>query len=108
MAKARETAKGQPGFALTPAMTGVLGCSVEDLRGVVQALGHAVARKESATDEGEKLPELWRRRAYKPRKAKPAAKPPADSPFSALASLRTAQPAPRRKKRGPKRKAGKS
>ncbi|WP_022696370.1 DEAD/DEAH box helicase [Euryhalocaulis caribicus] len=108
LAKAREAAKNQPGFELTPAMTSVLGCSVEDLRGVVKSLGHAVARKPSETEAGETLPELWRRRAAKPRKAKPAPRPPADSPFAALSQLKPARPAPRRKSRAPKRKAEKS
>ena len=48
------------------------------------------------------------RRAAKPRKAKPAPRPPADSPFAALSQLKPARPAPRRKSRAPKRKAEKS
>jgi len=120
LAEAFDKAKGQPGFALTPGMTSILGCSNEDLRGVVKSLGYAVAQKPRQSEDGSDTQELWRRRKpgskgrraapkAKPRarSRKPEAPPPADSPFAALAELKTAVSPPKPKKpRKRKRKSG--
>ncbi len=94
------------GFPLTPGMTSRLGCSLDDLRGVMRALGYTPARK--AVEGEDAAPELWRRRGAKkkppaPRQERPAARP--DSPFAALAELKTATPRRRKRKRTGSRRA---
>jgi ATP-dependent RNA helicase SUPV3L1/SUV3 len=91
----KEEGGGKGGrFAPGPEMMALLGCSVEDLRSVLGALGYRRVKRGEAP---EKLAgELWaprRRKAEKP--APKAPEPPADSPFAALAALRG--PEPRRK-----------
>lgn len=117
VSKGFEAHKGKPGFPLDPDMTSHLGCSVEDLRGVLKSIGYAPARKESLTEEGEKIPELWRPRREKRhapnqkdgRKKGPppnASTPPPDpdSPFAKLAALKPAGPAPRRNRKTKRKK----
>ncbi|KAA5803506.1 ATP-dependent DNA helicase [Alkalicaulis satelles] len=98
----RESRQGDPArrFSPAPAMMNLLGCSQEDLRGVLRALGYRRVRKA----EGE-TPELWTGRARDRRERTSAPPPPpADTPFAALAALdltpqrpgRTAQGKPRR------------
>ena len=88
-ARGKET-RGQ--FALSPAMTALLGCSLEDLRGVLSALGYR--RAKSARPEAADAAELWvrRRQAARPVAPEPAMAAPvdADNPFAALAGLRIA------------------
>ncbi len=89
-------------FALTPAMTSQLGCSLDDLRGVLRALDYAPARKPGA----DGAPELWRRRGAGregPRRGK-AAPAPAHSPFAALEALRPAAAPPRPSHKNRKRR----
>ncbi|WP_203291732.1 helicase-related protein [Maricaulis parjimensis] len=94
----------EPGFPLTADMTALLGCSVEDMRGVLMTLGYKRIQKGPDPEKAEG--ERWDRKKRRPpqRNAggksaprrqgqnKPApAKPvmaPADSPFAALAELK--------------------
>ncbi|WP_421787891.1 helicase-related protein [Hyphobacterium sp.] len=90
--------KGQ--FELSPSMTSLLGCSVQDLRGVLNALGFR--RVKRGPDPEKAQGERWaRRRLPKRRKAAPEAPKLADTPFAALADLKSSLPAsrPRRKPR---------
>jgi ATP-dependent RNA helicase SUPV3L1/SUV3 len=84
----------QSRFELAPEMTAVLGCSVEDLRGVLTSLNYRRLKKGPDPEKAEG--ELWGSRAR--RKSQPAqlptpATPPVDTsnPFAALADLRIAQ-----------------
>ena len=84
-------AKGQ--FALTPDMTALLGCNLEDLRGILGSLDYR--RLHKGKPPGPDAGEIWMRRRRAPRAAPaaPAASlPDADNPFSALASLSFAPP----------------
>lgn len=97
--EAREANKGKD-FELTPDMTSLLGCSVEDLRGVLNALGYRRVKK--GPDPEKAKGEHWARRRKTSRPAAPAASPVADTPFAALAELKSSLPAqqlPRRKKK---------
>ncbi|PWE16823.1 ATP-dependent DNA helicase [Marinicauda salina] len=71
-------------FALTAEMTALLGCTTDELRGVLKALGYT--RTALA---GEDSPEMWkaRRKPARRRKAETTASPPADTPFAKLAEL---------------------
>ncbi|WP_420434000.1 helicase-related protein [Hyphobacterium sp.] len=91
-------------FELSPSMTSVLGCSVQDLRGVLGALGYRRIKK--GLDPEKAQGERWaRRRAHRPPMAQQPA-PVADTPFAALAKLKPALPE-RRTQRKPRRKAAK-
>lgn len=94
-------------FPMTPAMIALLGCSVEDMRGVLMALGYKRLQKGPDPEKAEG--EVWgpgKKRASKPRpKAAPkpaAAEPDADNPFAVLADLKIDTPKPKKKR--PKRK----
>ena len=112
--EARSAEDGGAGkFELKAEMTAVLGCSVEDLRGVLNALGYR--RLKRGEDPEKAAGEIWglRKKRPAPRAARdPApATPPSDSPFAALAALKT-EAAPKKpakkktaKRRKPKRKA---
>jgi ATP-dependent RNA helicase SUPV3L1/SUV3 len=98
-----ETAKGR--FELSATMTSLLGCSVQDLRGVLGALGFRRVKKGPDPDKAQG--ELWaRRRPPQKRSAKHPPKPVADTPFAALAELKSDLPA-KRPRRRPRRKAAK-
>jgi ATP-dependent RNA helicase SUPV3L1/SUV3 len=123
----REAGKDEgKGFPLTADMTAVLGCSVEDLRGTLSALGYR--RIQQGPDPEKAEGERWDRRRHKhpgagrqggsqkdgqhqggrkPVAAAPAAVDLSDSPFAALAALALPE-APKRKPRPPRkrRKAG--
>ena len=107
----------EPGFPLTADMTALLGCSVEDIRGTLIALGYKRIQKgpDPEKAEGERWDRKKRGRGGPPRgksqpkSRKPAAAAPAvapeDSPFAALAELKLAEPQPRKSKSPKKRKA---
>jgi len=88
----REARKQDPQrrFEPGPAMTSLLGCSPEDLRGVLKALGYRRVRKPDGA-----AGELWdgRKHAVRTRPDMAAARPEdaAASPFAALARLPVAQ-----------------
>ena len=111
------TAQGKGQFALSPAMTALLGCSLDDLRGILGALDYRRLQKGKLPEAGTE--EIWVRRRRTPRAAPviPAAAPPdPGNPFAALAGLRFAPPAAkrppasgtsrRRRRRPPKQSAG--
>jgi ATP-dependent RNA helicase SUPV3L1/SUV3 len=91
-------------FELAPEMTAILGCSVEDLRGVLTALNYR--RLKKGVDPEKANGEMWGPRAR--RKLVPAktgtsegASIDGSNPFAALADLRIAQtPKPRRSMKG--------
>lgn len=102
-------------FPLTPAMVGLLGSSVEDLRGVLSALGYKRVQKGPDPEKAEG--ELWgarpRRRPQKPVRKPVETKLDADSPFAALAELRTtpdetSKQSKPKKRRKPRRKTAKA
>ena len=114
---AKDQSKGKGQFALTPSMTALLGCSLEDLRGILGALNYR--RLQKGNPAGAEPEEIWVRRRRTPRAtpASPAAIPPdTDSPFSALAGLSFGPPPARRapagaakrrnRRRPPRQKAG--
>ncbi|MEE2526045.1 helicase-related protein [Hyphobacterium sp. HN65] len=86
-------------FEPTPAMTSLMGCSVQDLRGVLNALGYRRVKK--GPDPEKAKGERWARRHLQHRKAAAAPPAPVDTPFAALAELKPSLPAnrPRRKPR---------
>ncbi|HAQ36740.1 MAG: ATP-dependent DNA helicase [Maricaulis sp.] len=95
-----------PGFAMTADMTSILGCSVADLRGVLNALGYR--RIQTGPDPEKAEGERWdvRKRKHRAPAPEPVKVDP-DSPFAALAALATpaARPAktkPRRARRKPR------
>jgi ATP-dependent RNA helicase SUPV3L1/SUV3 len=100
-------------FAPDAAMATLLGCSHEELRQVLKALGYKRVRKASAAEDGTGTPELWggRARSLDPAKVKAEAEavpPPADTPFAVLAELKAAparKPPSNRKPRKARRKA---
>ena len=103
----REAGKDEgQGFPLTADMTALLGCSVEDLRGTLTALGYRRIQKGPDPEKAEG--ERWDRRRRKHAGPRPSAErkpvvtapPPdlSDSPFAALAALRLTAP-PERKPR---------
>lgn len=123
--EARDPESKQPHFALTPAMVGLLGSSVEDLRGILSALGYK--RVQQGPDPEKAEGEIWSLRGRRgpgpksgakpgqksgqrqPRsggpKTKPApVQPDADSPFAALAALQVSAPEPAKKKPKKRRK----
>ncbi len=69
------------GFVADAAMTSLLGCSFEDLSGVLRAMGY---RPGEAIDDA---PPLWRARPQRRRRRTTKPAPPADTPFAALAAL---------------------
>ena len=80
-------------FAPDAAMASLLGCSHEELRLILKALGYKRVRKADA-----EAPELYagRARSLAPQKAQtPPSKAP-ETPFAALSALRTPAPPPRR------------
>jgi ATP-dependent RNA helicase SUPV3L1/SUV3 len=91
---------GKGRFEPGAAMCSLLGCSNEELRQVLKALGYRRLQKGAASqdgDAGKAAPELWggRSRALKPEaKPEPKAAPKPDSPFAVLAEL---QPSPARR-----------
>jgi ATP-dependent RNA helicase SUPV3L1/SUV3 len=86
-------------FELAPAMTSLLGCSVQDLRGVLASLGFRRVQKgpDPAKAEGER----WAKRRMRPSAMPARTAPVADTPFAMLASLRQETPT-QRPKRGPR------
>ncbi len=86
-------------FELAPAMTSLLGCPVEDLRGVLTSLGFRRVKK--GPDPAKAQGERWAKRRIRaaPVTARPA--PGTDTPFAALAVLKPDLPVqrPKRKKR---------
>ena len=72
------------GFALTAEMTALLGCTTEELRGVLKTLGY---RRTALA--GDDAPETWKARRKPDRRRKPetSAAPRADTPFAKLAEL---------------------
>lgn len=86
---------GKGRFEPGAAMCSLLGCSNEELRQVLKALGYRRLQKATAPqeeDKGEAAPELWggRSRALKQEiKPEPKAAPKPDSPFAVLADLQT-------------------
>ncbi len=103
---------GKGRFEPGAAMCSLLGCSNDELRHVLKALGYRRLQKPSHTEGEAAVPELWggRSRALKP-EARPAT-PPApkpDSPFAVLAELqpqpeRRAKPSNAKSKPKPKRR----
>ena len=103
----------EAGFPLTADMTALLGCSVEDIRGVLTALGYR--RIQAGPDPEKAEGERWDRRKRKPGGAKPRsaaprpvepAAPVTDSPFAALAELKLAKtPPPQRPRKARAKKA---
>ena len=115
----------EAGFPLTADMTALLGCSVEDMRGVLMTLGYKRIQKgpDPEKAEGERWDRKKRRppqraqqakagggaRRHAPSKPAAAQKPamaPADSPFAALAELKLGDSKPKASK--PRSKARKS
>ncbi|MBI1236126.1 MAG: ATP-dependent DNA helicase [Alphaproteobacteria bacterium] len=90
-------------FELAPAMTSLLGCSVQDLRGVLSSLGFRRVRKGPDPEKAEG--ERWAKRRLRstPVPARPA--PAANTPFAALAALKP-ELAVQRPKRRKKRASG--
>lgn len=98
-------AKDGHGFAMTADMTSILGCSVADLRGVLNALGYR--RIQTGPDPEKAEGERWAMRVRKHRAPEPKpVKVDPDSPFAALASL--ARPAPEPAARRKPRRARKA
>ncbi len=106
---------GKGRFEPTAAMCSLMGCSNDELRQVLKALGYRRLQKASAPEDGGPVPELWggRSRALKPdTKPEPAPAPKPDSPFAVLAELkpepqrRASKPQRARKRRPKARKAG--
>tara|TARA_R110002051_G_scaffold259449_5_gene319221 strand:- start:301649 stop:304264 length:2616 start_codon:yes stop_codon:yes gene_type:complete len=111
------TAQGKGQFTLSPAMTALLGCNLEDLRSILGALDYRRLQKGKAPDPAAE--EVWVRRRRKPSRPMPVAVPAvadAGHPFSALAELKFA-PTPakrpvaqttnrRKRRRPPRQKAG--
>lgn len=94
-------------FPLSPAMVGLLGSSVEDARGVLSSLGYKRVQKGPDPEKAEG--EVWaararRRASKKPPRREPMAVIDADSPFAALAELKTEPEAKPKKRRKPRRK----
>ncbi|TGY90125.1 ATP-dependent DNA helicase [Marinicauda algicola] len=82
-------------FAITHAMTSLLGCSVEELRGVLRSLGYK--RVQKGADPAKAEGELWGGRAKARTRARTAPQAPApvpDNPFAKLAELDLDRPAP--------------
>ena len=100
---ARETARKRD-FELTPSMTSILGCSVQDLRGVLASLGFRRVKKGPAPEKAEG--ERWSRRHVRSAPVKVVAPPVADTPFAALATLKADLVSQRPKKR-PRRRVRK-
>ncbi len=90
-------------FAASEPMMALLGCSADDLDGVLKALGYRRMRR--AGEQGEAL---WGGRAGKapPPRPETTAPPPGDTPFAVLAELDLSpRPEPRAKKaRRPRRR----
>jgi len=101
--EARETSKKRD-FELSPSMTSLLGCSVQDLRGVLASLGFRRVQKghDPAKAEGER----WAKRRMASVAAPASSAPIADTPFAALAALKPTLPAqrPQRRTKGQARK----
>lgn len=100
-------------FAITHAMTSLLGCSVEDLRSVLKALGYK--RVQKGPDPAKAEGELWGGRGRRQaRTREPDGPVLADNPFAKLAELDLDAPRPaghakpggRRNARTPGTKAG--
>ena len=99
-------ARSKTGFALAPEMVAVLGCSVEDLRGVLTSLRYR--RLKTGPDPEKAEGEVWGmrgRRAPQKQMVKASAKPvDSDNPFSVLAGLSIPTPdKPKRQKRKPRK-----
>lgn len=107
------TVHGKGRFAPDAAMATLLGCSNEDLRAVLKALGYKRVRKAApARDDAPAGSDLWggRARSLDPARAKTAdaPAPKSDTPFAVLAELNfaPARPAPAKRKPGkPRRRA---
>ena len=104
------TKTGRGRFELLPSMTGILGCSVADLRSILSSLNYR--RLKEGPDPEKAEGEIWVKRSMRPASKKIAEKPrmtqpivvDADNPFAALAGLKleTKQPTktkPRKKSR---------
>jgi len=96
-------ARSKSGFALAPEMVAVLGCSVEDLRGVLTALRYR--RLKTGPDPEKAEGEIWGVRSRKHPKKQPIKASPkpvdSDNPFSVLTELSI--PAPKKPKRAKKK-----
>jgi ATP-dependent RNA helicase SUPV3L1/SUV3 len=82
---------GKGRFEPGAAMCSLMGCSNEELRQVLKALGYRRLQKPAAPEGAEPVPELWggRSRALKtPAKPQVAPAPKPDSPFAVLAELK--------------------
>jgi len=88
-------------FELSPVMTSLLGCSVQDLRGVLASLGFRRVKKgpDPAKAEGEH----WAKRHVRHTSSSSISGPIAETPFAALASLKPQLPTQRPKRRPAKR-----
>lgn len=96
-ARAREKTRD---FELSPAMTSLLGCSVQDLRGVLSSLGYRRVKK--GPDPEKAQGERWAKRRMRSAPVAVRPLPAADTPFAALAALKpgfAVQRPKRRKKR---------
>ncbi len=85
-------------FAPSQAMMSLLGCSEEELKAVLRALGYKRVRKATGAASGagdDAKAELWggRARSMKPQSTPPPAPPPVNTPFAILAELPVARPA---------------
>ena len=101
--------QGKGLFAPDAAMATLLGCSNEELRQILKALGYKRVRKASSAAAGEATPELWggRARSLDPARVKAdaaATRPTKDTPFAVLAELK-AQPQRTPRRRTPSRKS---
>lgn len=88
-------------FEPAPAMTSLLGCSVEDLRGVLKSLGYK--RVQKGDDPAKAQGEIWagrpRRKPDRVPRSRPQSAPVADTPFAKLAELDLDRPATARETR---------
>jgi ATP-dependent RNA helicase SUPV3L1/SUV3 len=100
---ARTSSKARE-FELSPAMTSLLGCSVQDLRGVLASLGFR--RMQRGPDPAKAQGERWAKRRIRTSPTPARSAPVADTPFAVLASLKQEAPArrPRRRTRKQNRK----
>ena len=83
---------GKGRFEPGASMCSLLGCSNDELRDVLKALGYRRLQKASAPEGKDAVPELWggRSRALKPEaKPAPVTPPKPDSPFAVLAELKS-------------------
>jgi ATP-dependent RNA helicase SUPV3L1/SUV3 len=82
-------------FAPSQPMMSLLGCSEDELKAVLRALGYKRVRKAAGTGDNAQA-ELWggRARSVTSQGAPPPAPAPSNTPFAILAELPVARPAP--------------